>query len=131
MSFSSFNSFNSLSGIVPSISNAPINLYSSSITTSGFTISFTQPNGSSSINNPSTNFNGTISTTSAVITFSNSSNPSYYVGILEPGNIIAKSSTATLSVSSLTSKTTYNLYVLGFYLNNTTTSVALYSFNTL
>jgi hypothetical protein len=58
------------------------------------------------------------------------SNPSYYVGIAEPGNIIASSTSTSLSFTGLTGGTTYNMYVIGIYANNTITSIGTYSFTT-
>jgi len=58
------------------------------------------------------------------------SNPSYYVGIAEPGNIIASSTTTSLSFTGLTGGTAYSMYVIGIYANNTVTSIGTYSFTT-
>ena len=58
------------------------------------------------------------------------SNPSYYVGIAEPGNVIASSTSTSLSFTGLTGNTTYNMYVIGIYANNTVTSIGTYSFTT-
>uniref|UniRef100_A0A6C0LBX7 receptor protein-tyrosine kinase n=1 Tax=viral metagenome TaxID=1070528 RepID=A0A6C0LBX7_9ZZZZ len=58
------------------------------------------------------------------------SNPSYYVGIAEPGNVIASSTSTSLSFTGLTGGTAYSMYVIGIYANNTVTSIGTYSFTT-
>lgn len=58
------------------------------------------------------------------------SNPSYYVGIAEPGNVIASSTSTSLSFTGLTANTAYSMYVIGIYANNTVTSIGTYSFTT-
>lgn len=58
------------------------------------------------------------------------SNPSYYVGIAEPGNVIASSTSTALSFTGLTANTSYSMYVIGIYANNTVTSIGTYSFTT-
>jgi len=134
--FSSFSTFaaagrNNKYGLI--ISNAPKDFIVSNITSTGYTISFTQPpNGYQLNKNPVTSLTTSNTGSTAVVSFTASSlNPTYYVGVLEDGNLIASSTSTSLSFSNLTGTTTYYAYIYGFLqTNNTVTSIASTSFRT-